>query len=148
MSLKEKRLLAYIIGSITFFTLYCLIIYRLYTQFNPAPERLLTFWGAMILIMIPVQILPKLVIDIFFKSINRDAATFDKERERLIELKMLKSGYMFFVAGFLLAMVPLLMGRSVSIMFIILLLSMAGSCIFTDLSGLFFYRRAALSGKE
>lgn len=147
MSLKEKKLITYIAGSITFFTLYSLVIYRAYITISPTPEGLLTFWAPLILIMIPVQALPKMFIDIIFKGIHKSStdkniAPVDKETERVIELKMLKMGYMFFVAGFLLAMFPPLFGGSLSLMFTLLLLSMAGSCIFTDLSGLLFYREA------
>lgn len=146
MSLQEKKMAAFIAGSITCFALYCLLIYHIYNGLNPGPQKLLVFWGAVILIMIPVQIIPKVLINTIFSLINRfsqnNYAPLSDDLVRVIELKTLKIGYMVFVAGFLLAMLPLLMGSPVSYMFIILLISMAASCIFTDLSALFLYKKA------
>lgn len=140
MSSQETRKVLEIAGSLIIYPIYCLLLYQQYLKLSPAPGELLFFWGSALLIMIPVQIFPKLIIHLILSLLKRPETG---EADKLLELKVLKNGYIFFVAGFLLSMVPLLMGRPISAMFIILLLSMAGSCIFTDISAIYLYRREA-----
>jgi uncharacterized membrane protein YfcA len=105
-----------------------------------------SFWGSVILILIPVTILAKIIIFIVFMIIYRittdeEAPCFSDERDKLIELKAARNSYWVFCFGFLLAMVSQVIHMPPSMMFIILVFSVFVADIFGEISQLYYYSR-------
>lgn len=146
MSFQEKKNLVSIAGTIFTFTIYCLFLRRFYLQLSPGLENLLKFWGVAAFVLIPTEIIPKIIIHIIFSIINRIATreeepSFSDEMDKLIELKMQRNAFYTFALGFFLAMAAPLLGLSLSVMFMTMLTALIVTCIVGDLSAFYYYRR-------
>lgn len=147
MSIQEKRSIVSMISNLLIFGIYYTIVFGIYSEniFTTAEE--FKFWGATILILIPVLIVVKIVLYIIF-SIFHTIVTKEKEDNfltdelgRLIELKSTRNFNHVFTAGFLLSMASLVMNMPPSVMFIILLFSILVAFIIQDISRLYFHRK-------
>ncbi|MWC30961.1 hypothetical protein [Paenibacillus sp. MMS18-CY102] len=128
MSYQEKKNIVSLISSIMIFGSYCLYVYMKYKDAIMEGTELFRFWGAVILILIPVTIVAKIVIEIVFIIINRIATkevepSFADEFDKQIELRAMRVSYFVFILGFLLAMASLVLEMNVSVMFATLILS-------------------------
>lgn len=128
MSYQEKKNIVQLISSTVIFAVYCLFVYLRDKDTTLEGEELFRHWGAVILILIPISIVARIVIEIIFIIIHRIATSekepsFADELDKLIELKAMRVSYFVFLLGFLLAMGALVLDGQLSAMFIILLLS-------------------------
>ncbi|EFM08778.1 conserved hypothetical protein [Paenibacillus curdlanolyticus YK9] len=128
MSYQEKKHIVSLFSSILIFGSYCFYVYLRYHDAVMEGTELFRFWGAVILILIPVTIVAKIIIEIIFVIINRIATNeaapaFADELDKQIELRAMRFSYLVFVFGFLLAMGSLVLEMKISVMFIILILS-------------------------
>lgn len=145
MSYQEKRSILNMISSVLISGIYFWYVFQGDPTAGMSSEELLYFWGKSILILIPVTIVAKIVIAIFF-AIGNTVATREKipnadERDKLIELKSLQNSRYMFALGFILAMVSLTMNMSVNVMFIVIVLAGVASEIIENASQLYFYRK-------
>lgn len=145
MSFHEKRSIANIIGTVVIFTLYALWVFGKYSSGELGAENILSFWGKVLLIFIPVTIVAKIIIQIIFNIIytattREEGPSFSDERDKLIELKGLRVAHIIFSLGFLVAMGSIALGYSISVMFIITVFG-AISEICDQISQLIHYRR-------
>ncbi|QYR21770.1 hypothetical protein KZ483_01620 [Paenibacillus sp. sptzw28] len=146
MSFQEKRNIVSLITTLLILPLYCMYVFQRYQErsFNSADE--LSFWGAFILILIPVSIAAKIIIHIVFSTINT-IATKEKEPsitdefDKVIGLKATRNSHYVFMIGFLLSMVPLVMNMPPYVMFIILIASGFVSEVVGTVTQLYLYRR-------
>jgi hypothetical protein len=112
-----------------------------------SPE-IFRFWGTYFVILIPVSIIAKILIAIFF-SIGNAIATREvesvmtDERDKLFELKALRNSLYVFALGFVVAMASLVFDMPPTIMFIILIGAGIVSEIVGDVSQFHFYRRGS-----
>ncbi|RED55720.1 hypothetical protein [Cohnella lupini] len=146
MSYQEKKNIVSLTGTLLIFGLYCLYVFRKYSLDGLDSTDTLSFWGAFILILIPVSIVAKIVITIVFNIVYRITTkeaepAFSDERDKLIELKSTKNSHYAFTLGFLLAMGSLVLEMPHSAMFIILISAGLLSEMVGVFTQLFLYRR-------
>jgi hypothetical protein len=118
----------------------------MYQEGGIDPADSFSFWGAAILILIPVSIVAKIIIQIVFNIIyrittNEKEPSFADELDKLIELKATRNSHYAFILGFLLSMGSLVMDMSPSVMFIILFISGFVSELVGIFTQLYLYRR-------
>lgn len=146
MSYQEKKNIVSLISTILIFGSYCLYVFLRFNDANVEGAELFRFWGAVILILIPVSIVAKIIIEIVFIIINRIATkevepSFTDELDKLIDLKAMRISYFVFIFGFLLAMGSLVLQMPPSAMFIILFLAGFTSEVASILWRLYLYRK-------
>jgi hypothetical protein len=146
MSYQEKKNLVSLIGTTLIFGSYCLYVFQMYQEGSIDPPDSFSFWGAAILILIPVSIAAKIIIQIVFNIIyrittNEKEPSFADELDKLIELKATRNSHYAFILGFLLSMGSLVMDMSPSVMFIILFISGFVSELVGIFTQLYLYRR-------
>jgi hypothetical protein len=146
MSYQEKKNYVSLIGTLLVFGFYCLYVFQKYPAGSLDSNDTFSFWGAFILILIPVSIAAKIIITIVFNIIyrittNEVEPSFSDELDKLIELKATKISHYVFTLGFLLAMGSLVMDMPHSAMFIILILSGFVSEMVGVITQLYLYRK-------
>lgn len=146
MSFQEKRNVVSLISTLLIFSLYSMYVFQKYQEGSFHTSNAYSFWGAFILILIPVSILAKIIIHIVFSIVNT-IATKEKEPritdelDKLIELKSTRNSHYVFIIGFLLAMIPLVMDQPPYVMFIIFISSGLLSEVIGVITQLYLYRR-------
>jgi len=146
MSFQEKRSVVSLISNILIFVLYYLQTFHYYQQGNLTPADEFSFWGAAILLFIPISIVIKIVIHILFSIINTIATkekepSFSDELDKLIDLKATRNLCYAFLTGFFLAMGSLVLKMPSIIMFNLLLFSIILAGITLDISKLYYHRK-------
>ncbi len=146
MSYQEKRSIVSLASTLLTTILYSIYVYNDYYATDFSSASLTQFWAATILILIPVLMVFKIVIHIIFNIINKiatneDEPKFTDELDKLIELKSTRNTHILMMVLFLLSMVTLIAGMSLSTFFVTLAFAMVGSCILNDVSQIYFYRR-------
>jgi hypothetical protein len=146
MSYQERRAIVSLISSVLITALYSVYMAQRYPVTAPYSPEVFRFWGAFILILIPVSIVAKIIIYIVFSIINTIATREDEpsitdERDKFIELKATRNSLYVFSVGFLLAMLALVIDQPPATMFIILIGGGLLSEAVSDISQFIFYRR-------
>jgi hypothetical protein len=146
MSFHERRSIVDLVGTILVSVLYSAFMIQRFPAVSPYSPEVFRFWGAFILILIPVSIVAKIVIYIVFHIINAIATREEDipitdERDKLIELKAQTISNYVFIVGFILAMSSLVFDVPPSVMFILLFLSGLLSQVVSDIATFLFYRR-------
>ncbi|BBI30942.1 hypothetical protein [Cohnella abietis] len=146
MSYQEKKSIMSLIGSLLVFGLYSLYVFQKHPFGSVESTDIFSFWGAFILILIPVSIVAKIIITIVFNIIfrittNEKEPSFSDELDKLIELKATKNSHYVFTLGFLLAMGSLVVDMPHSAMFIILILTGLMSEMVGVITQLYLYRK-------
>lgn len=146
MSYQEKKNVVSLISTLVIFGLYCLYLFQKHQIGSIDSTDTFRFWGAAILILIPVSIVAKIITFIVFNIIfrittNEKEPSFSDELDNLIELKATRNSHYIFILGFLLAMGSLVMDMKPSVMFIILLSSGFLSEMVGVITQLYLYRR-------
>lgn len=146
MSYQEKKNIMSLISTVLIFSGYCLYMFQDFSPKEATLEENLHFWGSFILILIPVSIVVKIVIHIFFVILYRittqeEEPDFMDELDKLIELRSMRNSHFVFIIGFVLAMVPLVTEIPVYYTFITLI----GAGFLAELvsisTQLYFYRK-------
>jgi len=109
-------------------------------------DAMLRFWAKAMLIYIPITVAVRIVLMILFTIVYRiaegeDPPEFEDERDKLIELKVGRVGQAIFMLGFVGAMVPIVVGMSVSAMFLVLVISGVISEVVQETARIVMYRR-------
>jgi hypothetical protein len=151
MSYQEKRTIISLIGTILISVFYFVYVFQSHPEWSLSMTNDFGFWGAFILILIPVQIGFKIIIHIVFVIINKiatneDEPSFSDELDTLISLKTTRNFYFTFQIGFLLSMGTLVIDMPPFVMFMLLTLSLIMAAIIGDISQLYFYRRGVSVG--
>ncbi|AJY74195.1 hypothetical protein [Paenibacillus beijingensis] len=146
MSYQEKKNIVSLISTIVVFGAYCWNVYLRYNDTNMEGAELFRFWGAAILILVPVSMVARMIIEIIFIIINwlstKEAApSFADELDKIIELKAIRISYFVFILGFLLAMGSLVLQMKLSSMFIIMFLSGFTADVAGIIWRLYLYRK-------
>ena len=71
MSYQEKKNIVSLISTLLIFGFYCLYVFQKYQEGSIDSTDTFRFWGAVILILIPVSIVAKIIITIVFNIIYR-----------------------------------------------------------------------------
>jgi len=146
MSFQEIRSIVNLISTLLIIAFYSAYMAQRYPEASPYSPDVFRFWGAFILILIPVSIVAKILIYIIFYIINAIATREEEppitdERDKLIELKAQTNANWVFIIGFILAMSSLVVDLPPSVMFIILILAGLVSAVVSDISTFYYYRR-------
>jgi hypothetical protein len=128
MSYQEKKNYVSLISTTLIFGFYCWYVFQMYQKGSIDSTDTFSFWGSVILILIPVSIAAKILIHIVFNIIyrittNEKEPSFSDELDKLIALKATRNSHYVFIIGFLLSMGSLVIDMSPSVMFIILFFS-------------------------
>ncbi|MCG8480171.1 MAG: hypothetical protein MI724_13825 [Spirochaetales bacterium] len=127
MSYQEMRSVTVTMMGIAAIVVFWLIMIGRYEGLETADtDALLRFWATGVLISIPVSIGVRIVAMILLAigyriASGEDVPDFDDERDKLIELRVSQVGQVIFLLGFALSMVPIVLGMSVSVMFLVLI---------------------------
>jgi hypothetical protein len=145
MSYQEKKNIVSLISTLLIFGIYCWYVFQMYQE-GRIDSTSFRFWGAVILILIPVSIVAKIIISIVFNIINRITTnekepSFSDELDKIIGLRATRNSHYVFVIGFLLAMGSLVIDMSPSVMFITLIFSGFMSEMVGGITQLYLYRR-------
>jgi hypothetical protein len=148
MSYQERRSIVSLISNIIIVALYSAWMIQRYPTAEPYSVEIFRFWGAFFLILIPVSIVAKILIAIFFAIANAIAtrqieSDITDERDRLFELKSLRNSLYAFAIGFLVAMVSLVVDLPPTVMFILLFCAGVVSEVIGDVSQFYLYRRGS-----
>jgi len=147
MTYQEKRSVVSIVSTMAVYTVYCLYIFQKYQNGSLNPSEDIRFWGIIILIFIPIQIVVNIIITIVFTIIHaivtreEDDPDLTDERDKIIGLKANQISYVIVSVGFLLSMIPLVMGLAPFVMINIVYFSFNAAEITGSISQLFFYQR-------
>lgn len=146
MSFQEKRAIFYILVTLIVMGFYYIFVLQMDQANSTDLTTLLRFWGIVFLSLIPVQIVIAIIMYIIFGIINTIATKEEEpsvtdEFDKLIELRVTRNLFYVFFAGFLLAMVTLVIKQPLTTMFHVLLISLFLAQIFGNASQIYFYRR-------
>lgn len=146
MSYQEQKSLVSLISSILIFVVYSWVLIERVAQSKLEEVEMLRFWGMAIIILILISIVVKVVITVLFTIGYRIATktnepSFSDELDQLIDLKSLKGSYFIFMVGFGLAMCSVAIYESVSLMFIILLVTGFISEAAGEVRKIYLYRK-------
>ncbi len=147
MSIQEKRAVVSIVTTVITFVVYYIFIIRLYQGEDHTITEQLKFWGASILILLPIMIVSKIVMYIMFSIINtiitrqKEEQFLTDEYGRLIESRATKNFHCVFMLGFFASMGSLAFGMPLLIMFNILLASVLIGLVTLDLSSIYYLRK-------
>ena len=125
MSYQQQRGVAAIVtGAIVVAVYFWMTLTRLGTV-GPDAGALVRFWATSVLILVPVGIVASIVTAIVSAIAYRiiageDPPTIEDERDRMIELKANQVSQAVFVLAFVGSMVPVVLGGSVTAMFVVL----------------------------
>ncbi len=158
MSYSEKRTIASILGGILVLAAYCIYAFGKY-QAGLLPADDLRAWAITMLIFIGVGIVAMIIIQIVFHILLSIAVAIrdrnyaetevensikqemvEDERDRLIELKSSKVGFAFAGAGFVLALLALVLRYSPMVMLNILFISFSAGSMVEGVTSLVYYR--------
>lgn len=129
MQYQEKRSLTTLIGTLILGSGFAIYLYNKSKDSGIDFENDLQFWGKSFLIFCGISIVSLIIVHIIFHIINaiatgeKENATLEDERDKIIELKTSKVSQSIFLMGFMLAMVFMAMGKPVSFMFLTLIFS-------------------------
>jgi len=146
MSYQERRAIVSLLASIVIVVGYSAVMLPRYPQSEPYSVDVFRYWGAFIVILIPVTIVARIVIHIVFSILNTIATREEEpdvtdERDRLIDLKSLRNALYVFSIGFLVAMIAVVLEQPPAVMFVILIGAGLGSDMVSEISQFYFYRR-------
>jgi hypothetical protein len=146
VSYQEKKYIVSLVSAIAVFGTYCWTVFLRYPDTNLEGAELFRFWGAVILILVPVSMVARMIIEIIFIIINRvatkeKAPSFTDELDKIIDLKAMRISYFVFILGFLLAMGSLVLHMTPSMMFIIMFLTGFTSDVAGIIWRLYLYRK-------
>lgn len=163
MSYQEKRTIASIFSGVLVLAAYCIY------AFNPSRSGAVTpgdlkFWASTMLIFIGIGIVATIIIQIIFhilvsisiavkkkiqdeqcddKEIEKSIALeiVEDERDKAIELKSMRVGFIVAGIGFVGGLVSLVLNYSSAVMLNILFISFMVGSLFEGAAQLFYYRR-------
>ncbi|UJF36047.1 hypothetical protein [Paenibacillus hexagrammi] len=106
MSYQEKKNVMQLISSFVVFAGYSWILFVRFQALNPVGEELYRFWGAAFLILVPVTMIVRMIIEILFMIINRiatqeTAPSFSDELDKIIDLKAMRMTFLRSLLDFL-----------------------------------------------
>lgn len=163
MSYQEKRTIASILTGVIVLAAYCIYAFGKYNSGAVAPGDL-KFWATTMLIFVGIGIVASIIIQIIFSILfsisvavmekihdeQRDDKIIEKtiesefvedERDRLIELKAMRIGFLIAGIGFIGALVSLVLNYPPMIMLNILFISFCTGSLFEGAGQLYYYRK-------
>ncbi|MBI9106406.1 MAG: hypothetical protein JEZ04_06625 [Spirochaetales bacterium] len=151
MSYQESKSLTNIFSTIIITGIYALIVYRRYLNGTVDTTDVFKFWAITILIFIPVSIVVRIIIMIFFsigtsvvqtvKGEEAGVMEIVDERDKLIELKATRISLITFSFGFIIALITQAANMNDHLFFITLIVFGVITEIVSELSTIIYYRK-------
>ena len=147
MSFQEIRAITTSFTTVLILVLYYLIILNNYNHQFYIDNVDFSFWGTVILMLIPVLVIAQIVIHILLHIVlailtrGKEDLSLEDERDKLIELKATRNFYHAFMAGFFFGIGILAFGFSPILMFNIFLLTILIAAIVEGISQFIYYRK-------
>lgn len=148
MSFQERRAIVYLLSTIVITAVYSAYMAPRFPDVDPYSAEMFRFWGAFFLILIPVNIVARIIILIVFALFDtiatgkeEPAMNVTDERDRLIDLKANQYSFWAFGIGFVLAMIALVLEMPPAVMFILLFIAGTIGEIISSMAQFYFYRR-------
>ncbi|WP_027086594.1 hypothetical protein [Cohnella panacarvi] len=146
MSYQEIKNVVSLISTVCIFGGYCAYVFLNNRDEIWHSTATLSFWGAVVLILIPVSIVARIVVTILFIMIYRmvtkeQEPSFADELDKLIELKASRVSYAVFVVGFLFGMFALAMEWPLSWAFVFMICSGFMAEVADGVAQLYWYRK-------
>lgn len=152
MSYKEKQSITNIISSILITTLYAVIMYQRYLDGGLDYSSVFKLWAIVILIFIPISIVARIIIMIFFNIFEsvlqaakgeelEDNMDIVDERDKLIQMKSSAIAMYIFSLGFIIALITQLFDVSNHLFFIIMIIAGLITDVVSESLMIRYYRR-------
>jgi hypothetical protein len=148
MSHEEKQNAISFITSLIVTIPYLFYIINRYQNEIFGTNEELKFWAAAILLMIPLRIIAMIIGYIIFSIVkvivtgnDAEEKMITDERDRIIELKGDRNTSNIFIFGFMGALIAVLLGGTISTMFIVLIISGFIAEVIGTLSKTYYYRQ-------
>jgi len=145
--LNEEKQNIVSLGTILLVTIpYLLYIFAKFQNESFTTIEELKFWATAILLLIPLRIVVEILMNIAFSIINsiltkETHSVPADERDKLIELKSTRTGLYVFCIGFIISLISIVLGYSISTMFTILMLAGIASELCDTLTKILYYRK-------
>jgi Na+-driven multidrug efflux pump len=156
MSYQEKRTIATLFSGLLVFAAYIFFVWKKSQGGMVNLGSDLKFWAGAILVFIGIGIVATIIIQIIFhifyvavntvKNNDPDLPEADDEMDKLISMKSTNNSYYVVGAGFILALVTLLLQKPPAVMLNIIFLSFQLGMFFEGFSQIYFYRRGVHRG--
>ena len=145
MSYQQQRSVAAIVTGAIVLAVYFWISFNRLEAVGPNAEALVRFWAASILILVPAGVVAAIVTAILGAIVYRitageDPPTIEDERDRTIELKANQVSQAIFVLAFVGSMVPVVLGASVTAMFVVLVVGGFIAHVVGEVARILMYR--------
>jgi len=150
MSYQEKRSLFNIVISTIITVVYFIIINNKYQNGDFDTTNMLRFWAIVMLIFIPVSVISRIIALILHRICGeitdevrgeKEDRDITDERDKLIDLKSNQVAQIIFMLGFIGALFALLFNASVSVFFIIMIISGFIGDLASNIMQMVYYRR-------
>jgi hypothetical protein len=146
MTYQEKNSIVSILSSLLISGLYILWVFQINPDKSGDFEGAIQYWGLVMVLMIPVHIIPRIIIQIIFSVFNwvankEQPPAFSDELDKLINLKATRNSFYGFILVFFASMGLLAAGLSISYMFYIMFFGFLACGIISEISELIYYRR-------
>jgi hypothetical protein len=148
MSAHERQATVSLITTLLLAVVFLGYVLPRYPAGNPYAPEVFHFWGLAVVILAAVSIVGNIAVSIVFSIVyamatREIAPSFADERDKLIQLRALRTALYVFTCGFFLAMGSLAIGMPPAVMFIVLMCSGYGSGLVGNISQLYLYRKGS-----
>ena len=146
MTTQEKRPIVFLIIDIITFLSYYILLLEFYTNTVLAIGEL-PFWGASIVLLVPVMILSRIICYVFYSILNlvftrkTEEKFLTDEFGKLIKLRATKNFSTTFMLGFVITMGLLVLGITITTMFKLLFFSLAAAFIAHSITEFYYTRK-------
>jgi hypothetical protein len=152
MSYQEKKSVTNIVSSILITGVYTLIMYQKYLSGSLDDSNIFKFWAIILLIFIPISIVARIIIMIFFHILEAivqtakgnefdDQLEVEDERDKLIGMKASRVSMISFFLFFILAFITQLFNVSNHLFFITLILGGFLTDLISEILTIRYYRK-------
>ncbi|WP_024772043.1 hypothetical protein [Aquimarina macrocephali] len=147
MTTQEKRPIVFLIIDIITFLSYYIILLNVYNNKILSMGEL-PFWGASILLFIPIMIISRIVLYVLYSIMNsvmtkkREEKFLTDEFGQLIKLRATRNFNNTFMIGFVITMGLLVLGISITTMFKLLFLSIFAAFVVQNLSEFYYAKKS------
>lgn len=147
MSYQEKNITVSLVSQILILVYYVANVIPMLQEGGLVSSRLFSLWAVVIICTIIVNIIGSILTNIVLtildaiKTGSSDSESFmADERDKLISLKGMRTSYIVFSIGVLIAMLTFVFGQSPLVMFTLIILAGNAAEIIGDISQIYLYR--------
>jgi len=148
MSYQEKNITVSLITYILILGFYLVNLFQMLQEGGLVSTRLFSLWAIVIIAAIIVNIIGSILTNIVLSIVhaiktktNENERFITDERDKLIELKGVKSSYITFSIGVFLSMLTFAFGQPPLVMFSLIIFFSIAAEIIGDISQIYLYRR-------